>query len=81
MSDKANIPKSYGNIKADEPTKVKRQGLKFFDSAEWAMKSQNQSNSAFSKPLPKPTDELIQKFKQRYSRSENQTSPIAGCDA
>ena len=77
----AYIQKPYGNIKTDEAAKIKRQQLKFFDSAEWAMRLKNKANPALTEPLPKPTDALIQKFMQKYENAEEQTSPIAECNA
>lgn len=72
--------KPYGNMKTDEATKIKRQQLKFFDSADWAMRLKNKTNSNLKEPLPKPSDDLIQEFKHKYEIVENQTSPIAICE-
>ena len=82
MSDQATyIQKHYGNMKADESSKVKRQCMKFFDSAEWAMKSNSQKNMSTVDSRPIVSDELIEKFKQRYENVENQSSPLTEADA
>lgn len=80
MSDQTTIlHKPYGNIKTDESTKVKRQCMKFFDSAEWAMKLTN-TNQTLSGNPPMPSDNLIEIFKQKYENVENQSSPLTDAD-
>lgn len=80
MSEQTTIlHKPYGNIKTDESAKVKRQCMKFFDSAEWAMKLTN-TNQTLSGNTPMPPDNLIEIFKQKYEIVENQSSPLTDAD-
>lgn len=67
----------YGSMTGNNSAKDKRNQMKFFDSAEWAMKlNREDRKQRSSAPLPRPTDDQLQKYLELVKSNQSQNSPL-----
>lgn len=69
--------KRYGSLTGNNSAKDKRNQMKFFDSAEWAMKlNKEERKQRVSAPLPRPTNDQLQKYLESVKSNQNSNSPL-----